>query len=460
VKVVEAVEETNTIQCTCAHLHMGHRTAGKIYSPKTTEPYEITAGIEMLDVSNGSEVKLRKAVYSEVRQSLQYLSMTHRYEDVLEEYPRTFDWAFHNAAEEQLSWSNLGDWLGRANGIYWVNGGAGSGKSTVMKHIYHELRTRNLLMEWAQHTQLCVATFFFWNSGTRDQKSQPGLLRALLFQVFSQYPELIPLLLPDLWSKTYSRAVNHTRLREDFTQFWSLRPLVTTFRALLNQRTLPLKYFLMIDGLDEFNGDHEELASLFNEITEYPNVKVCLSSRPWVVFEDMFGQCPNLRLQNLTCKDIKQYVAGKLRGNNAFQRLSRREPEAALALIQEIVEKADWVFLWVKLVVQSLLNGIRNGDELSDLWERLRLMPREHEPLYNCFLDLIEPRYLLWVSKTLQILQNNPNLGSDPFGYSSSARRGVEHLTVQAFLFAIRGDLDFASIENVRGHGSIVSVKT
>jgi hypothetical protein len=45
----------------------------------------------------------------------------------------------------------------------------------------------------------------------------------------------------------------------------------------------------MINGLDEFDGDHEELANLFKEITNYPNVKVCLLSRPWVVFEDIFG---------------------------------------------------------------------------------------------------------------------------------------------------------------------------
>lgn len=447
-KSVEAGEETDTTQCTCAQLRMGHRTAERLYSSETTETHEITAGIEMLDVSNGSEVKLRKAVYDEVRQSLQYLSMTHRYEDVLEAYPRTFEWAFHSAAEEQRSWSNLGDWLGHGDGIYWVNGKAGSGKSTFMKHIYHDVRTQNLLMKWAGNTQLCVATFFFWNSGSRDQKSHTGLLRALLFQVFSQYPDLIPLLLPDLWAKTYSRAVNYTRLGEDFTQFWSLRQLMTTFKALLHRKTLPLKFFFMIDGLDEFDGDHEELANLFKEITECPNVKVCLSSRPWVVFEDMFGQCPNLRLQNLTYKDIEEYVAGKLRSNNAFQRLSSREPEAAPALIQEIVEKADGVFLWVKLVIQSLLSGIRNRDELSDLWERLRLMPRELEPLYNRLLDLIEPQYLLWVSKALQILRNNHNLGSDPFGQSSSTRRGVVRLTIKDFLFAIRDDLDLTSIQN------------
>jgi hypothetical protein len=42
---------------------------------------------------------------------------------------------------------------------------------------------------------------------------------------------------------------------------------------------------------------------------------------------------------------------GKLRRSDVFQRLSSEEPEAAPAITQEIVEKADGVFLWVKLVV-------------------------------------------------------------------------------------------------------------
>jgi hypothetical protein len=46
------------------------------------------------------------------------------------------------------------------------------------------------------------------------------------------------------------------------------------------QTSIPFKVCLLIDGLDEFEGDHEELAWLVKEITKSHNVKVCLSSRP------------------------------------------------------------------------------------------------------------------------------------------------------------------------------------
>ncbi|KAH8773149.1 hypothetical protein F5882DRAFT_172327 [Hyaloscypha sp. PMI_1271] len=137
---------------------------------------------------------------------------------------------------------------------------------------------------------------------------------------------------------------------------------------------------------------------------------------------------------------------GKLSHNVAFLKLLTEEPEAAPALTQEIVEKADGVFLWVNIVVRSLLGGIRNRDELSDLWARLRSMPRELEPLYSYLLGLIEPIYLPWVSKTLQILRNNHNLGHEPFGKLSSPRRGVVPLTLRAFFLAIKEDLDATTL--------------
>lgn len=90
---------------------------------------------------------------------------------------------------------------------------------------------------------------------------------------------------------------------------------------------------------------------MFKDITNSPHIEACLSSRPWVVFEDMFRHYPYLRLQNLTYRDIELYVMGKLHQHDAFQRLSSEEPEAAPAITREIVEKADGVFLWVNIIV-------------------------------------------------------------------------------------------------------------
>lgn len=79
-----------------------------------------------------------------------------------------------------------------------------------------------------------------------------------------------------------------------------------------SQIVIPIKMCFLIDGLDEFDGDHEEMGMLFQQISISKNVKVCLSSRPWVVFEQLFNTSPMLRLHLLTYDDIERYVGDKL----------------------------------------------------------------------------------------------------------------------------------------------------
>ena len=224
-----------------------------------------------------------------------------------------------------------------------------------------------------------------------------------------------------------------------------------TFKAIVRQKAIPLKICFLIDGLDEFDGDHDEMAGFFKDTTDSEHVKACLSSRPWVVSGELFGACQGLQLQNLTYQDIQKYVSDKLGGSDAFQRLSSRDPvhaNIAKDLKLEIVEKAEGVFLWVKLVVQSLLNGIRNRDNLSHLWNRLRLLPRELKPLYNRLLDLIEPIYLPWVSKAFQILRTNHILLDIESNTSIENRSGVTPLSLRGFCLAMNTDGDIETIRS------------
>jgi hypothetical protein len=125
-----------------------------------------------------------------------------------------------------------------------------------------------------------------------------------------------------------------------------------------------------VDGLDEFEGNYEEIAGLFKSITS-PQVKVCLSGRPLLVFEDAFRLSPKLRLQDLTRQDIRRFVNEKLELHPRFRLLMEDRPRDARDLIMEVVTKADGVFLWVSLVVESLLKGLGNRDEIEDLRERV-----------------------------------------------------------------------------------------
>jgi hypothetical protein len=164
---------------------------GGLRSHSDGDMTQIVARFEMLDVSDDQESIIRGRVQDSILASLAYPSMTERYQDIIEAHPKTFEWVFENPTPDQLPWSNFSEWLIKGSGVYWINGKAGSGKSTLLKHIFDEPRTRQYLLMWAkkvirrehQPPPLCLATFFFWNSGSPEQKSQNGLLRALLYQV-------------------------------------------------------------------------------------------------------------------------------------------------------------------------------------------------------------------------------------------------------------------------------------
>ncbi|KAE9362882.1 hypothetical protein N431DRAFT_490327 [Stipitochalara longipes BDJ] len=414
------------------------------------EEPEIFTTFEMLNVSDDRESTIRTSVQAKVLQCLYYLTMTNRYQDLILAYPKTFEWIFHNASIENLPWSNFVDWLQTGSGLYWINGKAGSGKSTLMKHIVDAEQTHRYLRIWAGESPICFLTFFFWNSGLSEQKTQQGLLRSLVFQILDEYPELIPLALPDLWSKTYSDTINGGFKLPTEMWSWSNIQLMFALKVLVAQLRIPLKLFFAIDGLDEFEGDHNDVVELFDELAAAPNVKICISSRPWVLFQRRFSKEPQLRLQDLTYKDIELFVSGKLGANKEFQFLAAESPNDVEPLIYEIVKRANGVFLWVRLVVKSLLTGIQNRDDFSMLQRRLQLLPSELEPLYKHFLTRIESVYLSWASKAFQIVHCWQSIRNPPFGSvvliakEDELHGGLRPLTLKSFTFAISEDFNLS----------------
>ena len=64
----------------------------------------------------------------------------------------------------------------------------------------------------------------------------------------------------------------------------------------------------------------------------------------------------------------------------------------------------------MKLVVASLINGLRNQDEMSDLQRRLEAIPSELDDLYNHMLSRIESLYLEQASRIFEIVNSATDL--------------------------------------------------
>jgi hypothetical protein len=131
------------------------------------------------------------AIENAVLAALYFRKMNIREAQVQEAYGNTFSWIFKDPKEHQKRWSNFKRWLQNDSGCYWIAGKAGCGKSTLMKFLGSDIRTKAALDQWADSDELIIATYFFWMAGTALQKNQEGLLRSLLHTILSRKRDLI-----------------------------------------------------------------------------------------------------------------------------------------------------------------------------------------------------------------------------------------------------------------------------
>ncbi|CZR50367.1 uncharacterized protein PAC_00239 [Phialocephala subalpina] len=252
-----------------------------------------------------------------------------------------------------------------------------SGKSTLMKYLQRDKRTLDYLKPWINGRSIITAGFFFWNSGTAMQMSKLGLLQTLLYGAIEENLDLISVISRRRW-KSYLLFGGDVRN-------WSMTELVEAF---------------------QFDGDGAEIVKFIQDsISSRENIKFCAASRPWLVFEDAFQRQPSLRVEDLTVADIQLFVTEKLHESQIFVTLSNLDHPASTALISEVTTKASGVFLWVQLVVLSLLEGLRDGDAITDLQARLLVLPADLEYLFEKMLGDLNPAYFEQASMYFQIVR-------------------------------------------------------
>lgn len=303
-------------------------------------------------------LKTCKSAQEDLLSSLHYPEHAARRENVKPSWENTFQWIFQEDDGKPRRWSNFNEWLRDNSSVYWISGKAGSGKSTLMSYILHEPQFKSNLSIWNHGIDVYILSFFFWRAGSDLQKCVIGMLRSLLYQLLENIPQIAMILMAK------------ARLNVERLPLWTEHNLAkllnTAFEVGADQ-----KFCLMIDGLDEFEGNTDELLDLILDLDALPNVKCCVSSRPETDLTTRLSNFSQLKLQDLNYSDIKRFVDDKL--TTCSQSYGQSTDRSDLAT--EIVSRAEGVFLWAAIVTGSIIQGIRAGDSNDMVRKRLESTP-------------------------------------------------------------------------------------
>jgi hypothetical protein len=353
-----------------------------------------------------------------IQRALHFRGITERRSTIRPAYVSTFEWIWHHSWQpglDNVKWDPLAPWLKAERpskgGCYWLSGKAGSGKSSLLRYCERDTRLASYLKIWAGNAQLVISSFYFWYAGTVLQKSHAGLLRALLLDVLRARPELAAVLFPEI-----SMAIISGSLAGPLELSpWELK---AAFFNLVRFIPTDLRICFIVNGIDEYNGDYNELCELLLEVSKCTSIKVLASSRPIPVCCDRFRRCPGLRLQDLTIKDIHRYVTENLGNYHLMTRLERMEPGVTASIVCEVAVRASGVFLWVVVVVRNLIMRLQNYDSSATLINEISKLPPDLEKLYDHMLGSMSRQNRVLGSKFLQLVLRNSEIADRPYPFT------------------------------------------
>lgn len=374
---------------------------------------------EVLRISDDSLLRQRQ---NQILRAVRFDNMEDRFAGVSNANERTFGWMFderdtipdpatdgvsdQDQGKEEADGKNHQLRLkARDNFVHWLEtpstspqdavfhilGKPGAGKSTLMKYLSTHEKSRSYLRKWSKDKELVTGSFFFWKPGSDPQKSHRGLVRALLYSILSEARDLIPIVFPAHWLDTQS--CNNSVFLEQ-------HEIEGAFNTIIKQpRTYDrYRFGFFIDGLDEFEDKlhyktKQQLVSLiFDWIRDSNNhIKIIVSSRQLVEFVKGFGKSPGIRLQDLTRSDIETVVTRRLAKVQEFEDSTDVDSSTLRNIKNTILEKANGVFLWVTLVLNSVEAGITQGDSWFALERKIDTLPTELKDLLQRIVDDINP---------------------------------------------------------------------
>jgi hypothetical protein len=288
----------------------------------------------------------------------------------------TVDWVWLLPAGR----SSLAQWLSTEAGIFWIQGKPGSGKSTLMNYLKGHSRTKLYLAQASEQDWIIIRFFFDFRARNGASNSFDGLLRAFLFQIALEIPELSPSI-----AKFGREAMLQPKAQQEL--HWTSATLRKALPSAL--KTCTTNIFMLIDGVDELEGTDRSMLDMiefFQDLASLDNkqrrIKICIASRPDPLIVTAFGASSGFKLQDYNGNGIEKYINRRLK-------IAAEDPDSpayfesrSVQFAELITERSRGVFLWARFAADELLAGMAEGDEVKELWARLQALPDELEAIY------------------------------------------------------------------------------
>ncbi|KAK1241930.1 hypothetical protein MKX07_007753 [Trichoderma sp. CBMAI-0711] len=215
---------------------------------------------------------------------------------------------------------------------------------------------------WRPNT--LIVSHFFWKPGDILQKNLRGLFCSLNHQLLSSDHTLVERVLSD-----FGFAAS-----QDTVGDWEITQLKSVFYSILKQCNR--SFLLLIDGLDEAV-ETEEVMQLLDCLIGFCNVKLCISSRGEEVFRQKLSKYDGFKLEDLTRNDMQEYALAQIPAS-----YGKYPPDFLHDLRALLLDKAEGVFLWLVLAIESVMRGLRNNDGQDVIRSRLDRLPSKLQELY------------------------------------------------------------------------------
>ena len=220
-----------------------------------------------------------------------------------------------------------------------------------MNFIANSKKTEQLVGGHPERHWIIVRHFFDFRAGKGIANSFEGFLRPLAMQIIADSAQAgfeISSLRKTLGIDK-SPTTNHQKLSITVP---NLQQAVLQVLQRAVQSVL-----LMIDGLDEYEGDKNSLVRFIRNLAS-SNRRVCVASRPENPLPSLFKDVPTIRMQDCNSEAIETYCHHRLS-------VASTDSNVAEAWAKQIAHRSAGVFLWARFAVDEIIEGMESGLKLD-----------------------------------------------------------------------------------------------